>query len=272
MKFKLIFLLFNVLILLSFAVVIIMPVMMLGPDYPISLWSTTWYLPALFILIIIAIDSYFFINWRLFSLLEAENWTELVDFLEGKIFQKGTIQTSYVRILIQSYFVTGNVRKIEPLEQHLREKRPALLRKFALELGMPKVLHKEHNDMVAFFGEFSDKNVPHRRWIRFLHAFGVIMKREHAEGREMLLELSREVREPILKALIMYTLDPFRTLDNEVLDQVDQMKEEMQAKYSRQHLERELDRHKDNIAMIVMAPIIRDAIVWLFPEEEEAAT
>ena len=267
MKFKLIFLLFNILIFLSFAVVIIMPIMMLGPDYPISLWSTTWYLPALFILIIIAIDSYFFINWRLFSLLEAEKWPELVNFLEGKIYKGGTIRTSYVRILIQSYFVTGNVRKIEPLEQHLREKRPALLKKFALELGMPKVLHKEHNDMVAFFGEFSDQNVPNRKWIRFLHAFGVIMKREHADGREMLLELSREVKEPVLKVLIMYTLDPFRTLDDEVLERVDEMKSEMEARYNRGQLERELDRHKENIAMIVMTPIIRDAIIWLFPEE-----
>ena len=264
MKFKLIFVVFNILILLSFAVVLIMPVMMLGPDYSMTLWSTNWYLPVLFLLVIIAIDAYFFINWQLFSLLEAENWTGLVNFLEEKVLRRGKFQANHVRTLIQAYFVTGNVSKLEPLEAMLREKRPKLVKKFALELGMPKVLHKDHADMVDFFGEFRGQKVPNEQWVRFLHAFGVLMQKEHSEGREELLVLAREVKEPLLKVLVLYTLDPFRTIDDEVLDEVDKQKGEMAGKFTEERLLKELDRNRGNIATVVMAPLIKDSITWLF--------
>jgi len=268
-KFKLIFLLFNILILISFTVVLVMPVIILGSGYSLKLWSSTWYLPALFGLIILGIDGYFFMNWRLFTLLESENWSDLMSFLEERIFRKGEMRTSYVRTLIQTYFVRGRVKDIEPLEKLLREKKPALVRKFALELGMPKVLHKDHADMVVFFGEFADQQVPHKQWIRFFHAFGVLMQQEHAEGREELLSLSKDVREPVLQALILYTLDPFRTLDSEVLEYVDEQKERIRTKYSRTDLDKELSSRRENIAIVIMTPLIKDALNWLFPGDEE---
>jgi len=265
-KFKLIFLLFNLLILLSFAVVIFMPFMMLGAEYSRSFWASSWYLPLIFLLIIIAIDSYFFMNWRLFTLLEAENWPDLVRFLENEIMQKGHTRTSYVRALIHAYFVTGNISKIEPLEQALREKRPNLVKKFALELGMPKVLHKNHADMVKFFYEFKAEKVPHQQWIRFLYAFGELMQHEHSEGREELLALSHTVRDPVLKVLVLYTLDPFKTLDDEVLGRVEQQKEELRRRYNEDQLQKAIDKRKDNIAIVVMTPLIQDAVKWLFSQ------
>ena len=268
MKFKLIFLLFNILILLSFGIVIIMPVMILGTDYSINLWSNTWYLPALFILIIIAIDGYFFMNWQLFSLLESENWAELLGFLEEKVLQKECVRVSYVRTYIQTCLVTGQVRKIEALESLLRKKRPGLLRKFALELGMPKVLHKDHADMVSFYSEFTDQRVPRREWVRFLHAFGMLMQQEHSDGREKLLSLSKTVKEPLLKVLVLYTLEPFRAVDSEVLEQVDQQKSEMRNSRTKLQFEKDLSRRKDNVAMVVMTPLIKDAIAWLFAYDE----
>ena len=272
MKFKLIFLLFNLLILLSFAVVIFMPFMMLGSEYSRNFWAASWYLPAIFLLIIIAIDGYFFLNWRLFTLLEAENWTELLRFLENEIMQKGTTRVAYVRALIHAYFVTGNVSKIEPLEEYLRAKRPRLVRKFALEFGMPKVLHKNHADMVKFFYEFKAEKVPHQHWIRFLYAFGALMQHEHSEGREELLALSNEVREPVLKVLVLYTLDPFKTLDDEVLGRVELQREELQRRLSAEQLQRAADKRKDNIAIVVMTPLIQDAINWLFSQPTGGST
>ncbi len=264
MKFKLIFLLFNLLILLSFAVVIFMPFMMLGAEYSRTFWASSWYLPVIFLLIIIAIDSYFFMNWRLFTLLESENWSDLLQFLETEVMQKNRTRAAYVRALIHAYFVTGNVSKIEPLEEYLRSKRPSLVRKFALELGMPKVLHKNHADMVKFFYEFKAEKVPHQQWIRFLYAFGSLMQHEHSEGREELLALSHEVRDPVLKVLVLYTLDPFKTLDDEVLGRVERQREEIRQRLSEQQLKKAVDKRKDNIAVVVMTPLIQDAIQWMF--------
>lgn len=267
MKFKLIFLLFNVLILISFGIVVFMPFIMLGAEYSSTFWSSSWYLPALFLLIIIAIDSYFLLNWKLFTLLEAENWSGLLNYLENKVLQQHSLRSTNVRSLIHSYFVTGNISKIEPLEQLLREKRPSLLKKYALEIGMPKVLNKDHEDMVRFFDEFRKQNVPNQAWIRFLHAFGLLMEKEHSEGREELLDLSHSVKEPILKILLIYTLDPFRSMDNEVLERVDAVKEELKAKFGKADFEKEIEKSKSNIAVVVMNPLINDAIKWMYEGE-----
>jgi len=271
-KFKLIFLLFNLLILLSFAVVIIMPFMMLGAEYSRTFWASSWYLPVLFLLVIVGIDGYFFMNWRLFTLLESENWQELLRFLEQEVMQKGHTRRSYIKTLINAYFVTGNVSKIEPLEEYLRAKRPKLVKKFALELGMPKVLHKNHADMVKFFYEFKEEKVPHQQWIRFLYAFGSLMKHEHSEGREELLALSHEVRDPVLKILVLYTLDPFKTLDDEVLGRVERQREEIQQHSSEEQLKKSIEKRKDNIAVVVMTPLIQDAIKWVFTRSAAAET
>ena len=263
-KFKLIFFLFNVIILLSFAVVLLMPFFLLGPEYTRSFWSTSWYLPLVFLAAIALIDAYFLIYWRMLTLLEEEKWSELITYLEDQCFRREKLRSQFVRTLVNAYFITNEVSRIEELEKKVREKKPGLLRKLALQFGIPKMLHKNPDDIVRYFEEFKDARVPKREWVRFLYAFGLLMKRENTDGREVLLKLIRESRDPVLRLVALYTVDPFKTIDDEVLSLVDSQRKELSSRFTRQGLEEQMSKQKDNIVVIVLSRLISDALDWLY--------
>lgn len=269
MKFKLIFFLFNTIILLSFIIVLLMPFFLLGPEYTRTFWSSSWYLPVVFFVVIALIDGYFIAHWRLLSLLEEENWTGLVEYLEEQCIQRGRLGTQFVRTLINAYFITGAVSRIEELEKVVREKRPKLLHKFALQFGVPRMLHNNPDDMVSFFGEYKNRRHPKRLWIRFLYAFGLLMKRENIDGREELLEVAKEVKSPILSLVSIYTLEPFRTIDDEVLTLVDRKKSELSSRFSRDALEKEMSKERENVVVVILGKLIGDALDWLYGTETQ---
>jgi hypothetical protein len=269
-KFKLIFALFNAIIIISFLIILFMPLIMLGPEYSATFWSSSWYLPILFFLIIAVIDGYFLLHWRLLVLLEKEDWSALVDYLEDQIYNKGHIRTQFVRTLINAYFVTSRVSSIEKLENTLREKKPKLLRKFALQLGIPKILHDDAEDLISFFGEFKEQKVPRTDWVRFLYAFGILMKRRHSEGREELLTVSKTTRDPVLQLVTLYTLEPFRTTDDEVLSRIKEVGGRLAEKYSREKFRQEIEKRRENVVVLVLSRLIDDSLDWLYGDSETA--
>ncbi len=267
MKFKLIFFLFNFIILLSFAVVLFMPIILLGPEYTRSFWHSTWYLPLFFLLTIAIIDGYFLVHWRLLNLLEEENWGGLIEYLEEQCLRRERLRSQFVRTLINAYFITNKVSRIELLEKEVREKKPALLKKFALQFGIPKMLHNDPDDIVRYFEEFKDARTSKRNWLRFLYSFGLLMKRENTEGREVLLGIIRETKDPVLRLLSIYTIDPFKTVDDEVLSLVRRGREELSSRYGRSALEREMNKQRDNVAVIVLGRLVSDALDWLYGKD-----
>ncbi len=270
MKFKLIFFLFNAIILLSFIVVLLMPLILLGPEYTRSFWSSSWYLPLIFFAAIGAIDGYFIAHWKLLTLLEEENWDGLIAYLEEQCLRREHLRGHFVRTLINAYFITNRVSKIEDLEKKIREKKPALLRKFALQFGVPKLLHNNPDDIVRYFAEFKDKRGDDSHWIRFLYAFGLLMKRENTEGREVLLRLIRENKDPVLDLVSLYTVDPFKTIDDEVLSVVQEHKGRLTARYTKEGLKKEIGKRRDNVVVIILNKLLFDALDWLYGAEVES--
>ncbi|MFO7849166.1 MAG: hypothetical protein R6V67_04315 [Spirochaetia bacterium] len=245
-----------------------MPLFLLGPEYTRTFWSSSWYLPLIFFAVIALIDGYFIAHWRLLSLLEEENWAGLIKYLEDQCIRRSRLRTQFVRTLINAYFITGNVSSIEDLEEVVRKKKPKLLYKFALQFGVPKMLHQNPDDIVTFFQEFKDRRHPKRLWIKFLYAFGLLMKRENIEGREVLLETAKEAKSPILSLVVLYTLEPFRTIDDEVLTLVDKKKSELSSLYSRDRMEKEITKERENVVVVILSKLISDALDWLYGTEE----
>jgi len=71
MKFKTIYILFNAVILISFAFIFFMPLLLLGSDYFSLFVAKNWIAGVLFVITLIIINGYFLANWKLFRLLES---------------------------------------------------------------------------------------------------------------------------------------------------------------------------------------------------------
>ena len=73
MKFRLIFIVFNVVLVISFLVIYVTPLLILGWSYTRIFWANNWYLPVIFVGIIGVLNAYFASNRKLFRLLENED-------------------------------------------------------------------------------------------------------------------------------------------------------------------------------------------------------
>jgi len=116
MKFRTIFILFNVVILTSFLFVFFLPLLLLGPESSLSFWKGNWYLALLFLALIAGLNSFFLVNRKTFVLVEREDWAELSAHLGGLMFPKGRFTGSRVRLLVNAYLLQSDIAGIESLE------------------------------------------------------------------------------------------------------------------------------------------------------------
>ncbi|MFP4363697.1 MAG: hypothetical protein ACLFR1_07485 [Spirochaetia bacterium] len=267
MKFKTIFIIFNTVIIFSFLFIFLMPLFILGTEYAFLFWSQNWYLALLFLVVIIVLNSYFAKNWKLFSLLEQEDWPHLQDFLEQKIYNQKRIRNQYVRLLINTYIVTSSLAGISRLETFLREHKPKLVKRYALSLGMPYLLKNEAKKTQEYFGEFlHGKGVKNLGWIKWNYSFALILQNKTEEAKDYLLSVLESTNDHVLFLLTAYMLDAFSSSDETIRQEVSKARELIQDKYTPAGLEREVEKHRENIQVVILSKLIQDAADWVFSE------
>jgi hypothetical protein len=264
LKFKTIFILFNIVIVISFIIIYFMPLLMLGWEYTTIFWSKNWFLPLIFIAVLVLLNSYFLLNWRLFQLLESEDWDKLRHYLEEKIFEKKRFQAQHVRILVNTYLIRSNVDGIKKLEAFLREHNPELLPKFALSLGIPYLLQNDPRRMELYFQEFLHSTKGNdNRWIQWNYSFALLLQRKKEEAKNTLIGLLDQAKDPVLKLLTVYMLDGF-SAEADIEEKVRNTKEEFRKNYSPGEWEKEVVKAKGNVEVVILAQLVQDATEWLF--------
>ncbi len=266
MKFKLIFALFNGIVIISFLFVFLMPLFVLGFEYTAGFWSQNWYLILVFVAILALLDGYFVLNWKLFQLLEKEDWKGLAAFLEARIFGKKHFSDQNIRLLCNSWVVQGQALEIMRLEKIIRENRPGLIRRHGLLLGIPYLLKNETQAMLAFFEPLAaDTKASDREWLRFNLAFGLLAERRLPEAVAILQELATQKKETIIQLLSLYLLDSQTDAassdhaKNQFLYCAD-----FRKRFSKSSLVKLIDRSKENLEVIILYKVIMEAVEWMF--------
>ena len=271
MKFKALFALFNVIVVVSFLIVAVMPVFIIGGEYAALFWRDNWPLAGLFLLVLILLNGYFVANWPLFSRLESQDWDGLIRFLEARIYGKGRISSQSVRVLINTYVVKAKPEQITELERHLREKKPGLVPRFALEFGISHLLSGDAERMIDFFsgikGQLSGRR---KEWAEWNYAFGLTLNRQAELSRDTLLRLARTARSPIVRALSLYLLSNFAQLDTEVSSTVREGTDRLRAEFDPKKWRRLLDRHRSDLQVLAISRILDECTEWLFGAQEDS--
>lgn len=264
MKFKTIFFLFNGIILFSFLFIALMPLFVLGGEYTRIFWEENWFLALIFIIFISVLDGYFIINWRMFSLLESENWPGLTAFLENEIYDKGKLSTRNIKMMVNTSLTISNLDKISRLEKEVSEKKPALLSQNGLLLGIPYLLNQNREEGKVFFQSCinggAKKDIP---WLQWCYAFLLLSGQELDDARPYLADLSETAPEPVLKLLAMYLLSTVSSEDDEVLKSA--KASFIEAFPSRKSLEKQSARSKaNNVVVLLLSSILDDSQNWLY--------
>ncbi len=263
MKFKVIFLSFNILIVFSFLMIFLLPVFMLGGDYAGLFWQESWYIALIFICIIVFINVLYFVNRKMLSCLERENWPELKLLLDERIFNKKRLRKMNIRMYISTCIATSSISEIERLETLLRAEKPEALDYWALQLGLPHLLGNDPVEMKEYFGEFVERNIRDIGWIKWNYCFSLLLLKENDAAVPMLKELASDDSDSILRLSALYMLSPFGG-DGEAAAVLDCGRDELKVKMPEASLKGELDKRKDNVQMLFLTQIISKASDWLY--------
>lgn len=265
MKFKTIFILFNVVIVFSFLFIFFMPLTVLGWDYAQVFWSRNWVLAVLFVIVMAGINAYFVSQWRLFMLLESEDWHGLIRYLEERVYERRRFRPQHVRILINTYVVTSRLDAIERLEEFLAKHRPALVARFALQLGVPYLLKNQADTAERFFaGLLENRRVERRDWIRWTHAFSLLLQHRQDDAKDGLKELVPDVKDPVLLVLALYLLEAFTKNDEEARELVESKLAELKQRYTQSQWSKEADKRKNEIHVLLLSKLLQEASDWAF--------
>ncbi len=274
MKMKAIFLLLNAVLGIAFLVIFLTPLFLVGGDWFSLFWTRNWPIAVVFVVTLGAIDTYFLLNWRLFTGLEKENWAEVASFLEDRILAKGRITSGRVRLLLNTYLVTSNTEAIQVLEAYLAQKKPHLIGKFSLPFGIPHLLAKDPKESEGWFRALLENpRVQGRDWVRWNRAFCLLQAQARAEAEQELSDLVEQVADPVLLLLSLYLLEAIARSDGELQARVTSRREELKRSQTPASLQKAVEKSSANIQVVVLSRLLRDATEWLFaaPAPESSA-
>ncbi len=279
MKFRTIFVLFNVVIIISFLFVFLLPFFLLGGEYSLSFWKGNWYLALFFLALIAALNAFFLANRKVFTLVEREDWGALSAHLVDLIFAKKRYRATHVRLLVNAYLLQSNVDGIERLEAELSAKKPALLRSSALLFGVTRLLRNRPAEAEDFFAKYLEaREVQSRDWLRFDYAFSLVLQRRIVDALPILREGagSRDAVLALLSAYLIGSLGaaavPEKEERAELLAFAEAAKARLAKRFGGPRWSREVERAKNEVHIVILSKLIDDAGAWLFAVSEKTAS
>lgn len=269
MKFKTIFALFNAILIFSFAFIFFMPFLLLGVEYSMPFWTKNWPLFLFFSAVLIGFNAFFISNWRLFTLLESEDWDALGALLETRVFEKKHYDRRTVRLLVNTELLRGDMPAIERLESILEKDKPAALRRDAVLFGAARLLKNDTQASVVFLEKYADgTGVENPAWITFYHAFALVLVKRAPEATPLLERLlgSRDYILAVLSAYLLGTLcaPVAQTSDQDRLAGLAEGKRvELFNRFGSMKWAREVERAKSEIHVVILSRILDEASAWL---------
>jgi hypothetical protein len=270
MKFRTIYLLFNVVIAVSFVFVFLLPFALLGWEYSVEFWKGSWYLALFFLLLLGILNAFFVLNWRIFSLVEKEDWSGLTAHLVELVFVKKRYGSRHLGLLVDAYLLQGDVGGIERLEEELTRHRPALLRKSAVLFGLTRLLRDRPAEAAAFLEPLLGKReVDNWEWLRFDYAFALVLQRRFAEAQPQLLE-GASSSDPVLALLAAYLLATviveagLPAADSASAERAaESVRLRLARRFPGERLGREIERARGEFQVVILSKLIGDARAWL---------
>jgi hypothetical protein len=278
LKFKFLFLFFNIVIIIFLLTIFFMPLMILGETFS-SLLSgmfirSLWPLTAVLLAVLIVLDIYYFSNSKLFRLLEREDWPALAAYLETRL--PGRYPGYLVRLYANTCLVLSDSGAVIDLENKLALVKPALVERNALLFGAARILGKDYKGALRFFAaldrprgkgsRFLGGREKRARWLAWYHGFSLLLDRRFGEAAEKFRLLAAEAADPVTAGLAAWFL-----ADN--LSQVVEGSQEA-ALAARERIRSSLARRKDwdgEIAKIeteiyaaILRTYINEAGNWIY--------
>lgn len=266
MKFKILFGIFNTIILFSFAAILLLPVFLVGSDYAMLFWGSNWGLILVFLAALAGVNWYFLRNWRLFSCLEREDWNGLKQYLTQTIFDSSRPGKHRVQLLMHAAVLTADMGTIERLETHLAERNPSLVARFAADFSLPHLLSADASRILAFVDTYLPRTSGDTAaWLRFSRGFAHTLNNAPEEAKTVLLACAQDTQNDVVATLASYlTRQLPLSLSGAERDLVSATEERVRTRYSREQWQRMVADESRRLHILAFRGLLNDAESSLF--------
>ncbi|MCL2810099.1 MAG: hypothetical protein FWD24_08585, partial [Treponema sp.] len=177
-------------------------------SYAVDFRIITLPLLSIMITLLAFMSIYFFLNYRLLSLLEREDWPALAYYLEQKIFVKGRYSFRYVRLLASSYLVISDYMSVLKLESKTQLAKPSLISKNVLIFGSARVLNSNPAEAVVFFKTHMEKcSSKDKQWVQWFYGFSLLLAGAFDEVEPVFSSLAVSSDDALITGLSAYFLN-----------------------------------------------------------------
>lgn len=268
MRFKSIFWLFNIVVLLALVLISTASFFILEKNSATLFWGNMWLLLLVFVLMIGALDFYFIRNWSLFSYLEQEDWPALLAWLEERLYIKGKLNRPYANLLINTALSVSNLDAVKKLETEIRQRKPELMKYIGVSLGIPVLLEQNWTDIEDYFGPLADDPGTRRRdWALWCRAL--------ASGERGIVELMvlMNGRDPSIQLLSVQVLNRYADkLSGNQYEELRKTKSALKVSLKGSAGERVLQRSReDHLMAVVLSSRVNETRKELLSEPDSQA-
>jgi len=269
LKFKYLIIAFSIIMAIILFITIFLPVLS-GPGYAASFRYVTLPLLLLMSLLLIGVSIFFFLNYRLLSLLEREDWPALAYYLEQKIYVKNQYNFRYVRLLASSYIVISDFQSALKLESKALLAKPATVEKNVLIFGSARILSGNHSEAVSFFKSYTGKcKEKERQWVRWFHGFSHLLSGSFSQAEPEFSSLAVSSDDAIITGLSAYFLHSSivkRSVNPQACAQIAANGKDRVLKVIKTtgHWKKETDRMGTEIHIAIIRKYIDETGKWIF--------
>jgi hypothetical protein len=235
----------------------------------------SWPLALVLVVFLTGLEFFYFSNYRLFSLLEREDWPALAQYLEGRVIRKGRYSPHLVRLLANTYLVLSDSASVMSLENKTALAKPALVESNALVFGAARILGKDIAGAVNFFSvRLNAKPGKLRReqaqWLRWYYGFALLLDRRFASAADQFMPLAEEADDALVAGLSAFFLNdtlkrvlPERSLELKAaaLDGQERVKRSLRT---REDWNKEAAKIETEVHAAILYKNLGDAARWIY--------
>jgi hypothetical protein len=221
-------------------------------------------------ILLISLSIFFFLNYRLLSLLEREDWPALAYYLEQKVYTKNHYNARNVRLLASSYLVISDYLSVLKLEGKALLIKPSVIEKNALIFGSARVLSGKHDEAAAFFKSYMKKcGKSERGWMRWFYSFSLLLGGDFAQAEPEFAEMAFSSGSALITGLSAYflhnSLEKHSANPEECRQKAQKGKERVvKALVNLEGWRRETGKSGTDIHIAIIRKYVEEAGIWLF--------
>jgi len=270
LRFKYLIIAFTIIISIVILVTALMPLFLTRYEYTINFRYITLPLLMFMALFLTCMSIYFFINYRLFSLLEREDWPALAYYLEQKIYVKHKYSEKNVRLLASAYLVISDFQSVLKLESKVILAKPSVVNKNILIFGAARILSGSHADAAAFFKTYMGKcEKRDKQWLNWFYGFSLLLSGDFNQAEPDFSSLAVSSGDVLITGLSAYFLHSSiekRSLDPDKCREIAENGRQrvIKAVKTIEKWGKEADKVGAEIHIAIIRKYIDEAAKWLF--------